>query len=277
MNTTTTDSTHAPSPSPAATPPLSPRGLALLPLAGALLRAPERLVGARAAEPGEALDEDERLAALAPKLLALTLIGAGVFGVVLGSYRGQLQYLYAGLKAPLLLLLPMLVGLPAIRAFHGACELQLSWSRLALAALLAVARTAVLAAALAPVLWLYLSLHPGYHAAILAMAMSLAVVGLPGLSTLTRCLPTGGHSRALATFASVAVLAAVLAQSGWLLRPFIVRPRAEISFLRPIEANVFSSLSSTSRSARRDYRRSWDAEAAGFLGRRGASQAEVKP
>ena len=51
-----------------------------------------------------------------------------------------------------------------------------------------------------------------------------------------------------------------------LLRPFVVRPRAEVSFLRPVEANVFTSLASTGRSARGHYR-GWDARGAGLLGR----------
>ncbi|GEM_PF-1133647 len=253
----------------------------LLRLAGVLLRSPERLLGEP--ETGrlglgqeddaelESRDSAERLAALAPGLLALTLFGGALFGIVLGSYRGDIQYLYAGVKTPLLLLLPVLVGLPAIRAVHGACELQLSWSRLGLAALIAVSRTAVLAAALGPVLWLYLSLGPSYHRAILAMAASLVLVGLPGLWTLTRCLPTGGHNRALATFASVAVIGLLLAQSGWLLRPFIARPTAEVTFLRPVEADVFSSLASTRRSAAGNYR-GWDMGGAGLLGRRAGSE-----
>ncbi|MCA9701654.1 MAG: hypothetical protein KC431_29305 [Myxococcales bacterium] len=245
----------------------------LLPLTGVLLRAPEQLL----ADPHgdrQHSDDGDRLAVLAPQLLALIVIGGATLGFVLGSYRGHLQYVYAAIKTPLLLLLPVLVGLPAIRAFHDACELSLSWSRLALAALLAVARTAVLAAAVAPILWLYLSMHPGYHDAVLAMAACLALVGVPGLWTLTRSLPSGGRNRPLATVASVAVLGVLLAQSGWLLRPFVVRPRAEISFLRPIEANVFSSLASTGASAKGHYG-GWDARGGGLFGRGQSTEVEV--
>jgi hypothetical protein len=231
-------------------------------LVGLLLREPERLLGV---DDGHDRSAD-KLAALAPRLLAITLIGTAMFGLVLGSYRGDVQYLYAAIKTPLLLLLPILIGLPAIRAFHDACEVAVSWSRLGLAALVAVARTAVLAAACAPVLWLYLSWHPDYHRAILAMAGCLVLVGWPGLRTLIDALPQGGRQRGLASFASIAVLGVLLMQSGWLLRPFVVRPRAEITFLRPIEADVFSSLASTGRAAQGHYR-GWDARGAGLLGR----------
>jgi hypothetical protein len=238
-------------------------------VAGTLLREPERLLGG--------LDDDEasaRLAMLAPRLLAITLLGAGLFGLVIGSYRGDVQYLYAALKTPLLLLLPILIGLPAIRAFHDACEVAVSWSRLALAALVAIARTAVLAAACAPVLWLYLSWHPDYHRAVLAMAACLCLVGIPGLTTLLAAMPQGGRARPLASFASLVVLGVLLAQSGWLLRPFVVRPRAEITLLRSVESNVFSSLASTGDSARGRYR-GWRAEGAGLLGRDEATRLDV--
>ncbi|MCA9686181.1 MAG: hypothetical protein KC457_28685, partial [Myxococcales bacterium] len=113
-----------------------------------------------------------------------------------------------------------------------------------------------------------------YHDAVLAMAACLALVGVPGLWTLTRSLPSGGRNRPLATVASVAVLGVLLAQSGWLLRPFVVRPRAEISFLRPIEANVFSSLASTGASAKGHYG-GWDARGGGLFGRGQSTEVEV--
>lgn len=238
----------------------------LLALTGVLLREPERLII------DDELDTQARLVELAPKLLALAVIGGAAFGMVVGSYRGSIQYLYAALKAPMLLLLPMLLGLPALRAFLAACELQLSWSRLALASLLAVARTAVLAAATSPVLWLYLSLQPDYHRAVLAMAGALVLVGAPGLWTLMSSLPNGGRNRPLAHAAALVVFGVLLAQTGWLLRPFVVRPRAEIALFRPIEANVFSSLHATQRAAQGRHL-DWKASRGGLLG----SDAQIEP
>lgn len=231
----------------------------LLRLSGALLRSPTSLIG------DDEASTREQLIVLAPKLLALTLIGGAALGVVFGSYRGDLQYLYAGLKTPLLLLIPVLLGLPALRAFLAACELCPSWSRLALAGLLAVARTAVLGASTSPILWLYLSLQPDYHQAILAMAGTLVVIGIPGLWSLLAALPEGGHNRPLAHACALIVFGVLLAQAGWLLRPFIVRPRADIALVRPIEADVFSSLAATRRAAKGDYI-DWQARGGGLLG-----------
>jgi hypothetical protein len=50
-----------------------------------------------------------------------------------------------------------------------------------------------------------------------------------------------------------------------LLRPFVVRPRAEIALFRPIEANVFSSLRATQQSAQGRYG-DWEARGGGLLG-----------
>jgi len=72
-------------------------------------------------------------------------------------------------------------------------------------------------------------------------------------------LPAGGRLRVCAHLASLVVVGVVLAQGGWLLRPFLVCPRAEISFVRPIEADVFSSVGAAWRSSRGDYR-GWEAE-----------------
>ena len=57
------------------------------------------------------------------------------------------------------------------------------------------------------------------------------------------------------------------AQTGWLLRPFIARPTAEVTFLRPIEADIASSLTRSTRSAAGDYRGSWDPEQQGLIHR----------
>ena len=54
-----------------------------------------------------------------------------------------------------------------------------------------------------------------------------------------------------------------LAQTGWLLRPFVSRPTAEVTFLRPVEEDVFSALSATRRSAMGDYSESWEASPSG--------------
>jgi hypothetical protein len=228
---------------------------ALLDMAVRVLRDPEAVVG----------DDPGQLARDAPRLLGLVLAGAATWGLVVGSVRGELQLLYAPLKAPFLWLIPVAVCLPVVRPWFDRDGDKVGTVRLAGAGLVAAARSALLAAAAAPVLWLTLSLHLDYHLAVLVMAASLAFAGLPGLFTVGRAL-SPGRPRWTVTLASVALLGGVTAQTGWLLRPFIVRPTAEVSFLRPVEANVRSALTATAASSVGVYD-GWEARPAGVLGR----------
>ena len=234
-------------------------------LTSTVLRSPSALV--------DHPDPRHALATFGPRLLAIGLCGMALFGLVVGSYRGGVQNLYAALKLPLLLLVPVVVGLPAVRALHAACDVEAPHARLALAAVVGMARTGVLAAACGPVLWLLYSIGIDYHLAILCMAGALALVGMPGLATVVRSLPAGGRHRGVASLLSLVLLGSIGAQTGWLLRPFIARPRAEVSFIRPIESDVFSSLSTAFASARGRYD-GWDAQAEGFLARERDQEAQ---
>jgi len=213
----------------------------------------------------QAADTSEDFSWLAPRLLGMVLVGATLFGVVVGTYRGGLQLAFAGVKMPVLLLAPIVVALPAIRALYGFCDVHTSYARIALAGLVGTARTAILAAALGPAVWLLYSLEPDYHLSILILAAALMLVGLPGMTVVARSLPDGGKHRWAAALGSMLVLGLVTAQAGWLLRPFVTRPTAEVSFLRPVEEDVFSSLGATTRSAMGVYS-GWDVQSQGLLG-----------
>jgi len=230
--------------------------------------------------PADVLDSPpEDQPTLAPRLLGITLFGAAVFGAVVGAYRGGIQVPFAALKMPLLFLAPVALGLPAVRALFGVDTDPVSWRRLGLAGLVGMARAAVLAAAFSPVLWLYLSLEPDYHSAILALAASLALVALPGLTTLAQALPRAGRRQVLATVGAVAILGVVTAQAGWVLRPFVARPSAEVTFLRPVEADVFSSLGASLDASQGRYR-DWEPQQRGLLSEgleRAAALEEVSP
>lgn len=204
------------------------------------------------------------LARLAPPLLGVTLVGGALFGLMVGSQHGGIQLLYASLKMPLLLLAPPLIALPVVHALWRACGVDPGWRRLSIAALAGMARSAIFAAAMGPVLWLLYSIDLDYHASVLVMTGTLALAGLPGIAALMRALPRGGDLRILATLGSAAALFLAFSQTGWLLRPFIARPTAAVTLFRPIEEDVFSSLGATNRSAVGDYR-GWDAERSGFL------------
>lgn len=230
----------------------------LLTLTSAVLRDPIAVVDAHSSS----LD----LGWLAPRLLAISGAGAVLFGAVVGSYRGGEQVLYAAIKLPLLLWLPPLLALPAIHAGWRACEVDVSYRRLAMAALAGMARAGVLASALAPVLWLPFSVETDYHLSVLMFAGCLVLAGLPGLTAIARAIPAGGHHRWLATIGSLTVVGLLLMQSGWLLRPFVARPTTAVALFRPVESDVFSSLGNTTAASLGLYQ-DWDASQDGLLSR----------
>lgn len=226
------------------------------------------LMSATLRDPASLVDADrETLAWMVPRLLVVVVLGAAVFGGVVGSWRGGAQTVFAAAKMPFLLMVPMAVGLPAVRALFSTVDDVIPWHRIAAAGLVGAARSAILAAALAPVLWLLWSVVLDYHVATLVFALSLAAVGGQGLLVVRHVLPAGRRP-ALAPLAplavSVALLGVVTAQTGWVLRPFVARPRAEVTLLRPIEADIFSSLAVTTKSAAGAYGE-WDPESRGLL------------
>lgn len=218
-------------------------------------------------EPRELVDDVDSIGGIpthAPALLAATAVGGALLGGVVGSHHGGLQTLYAAAKTPLLLLLPPLFALPAVEAAWALVGTPMSPRRLRAATLVGMARTAVLAAALGPFVWLWSSAGVDYHAAVMGFAGTLVLAGIPGLLTVLQALPRPSQLHRFAMLGSLVLLGAVFAQTGWLLRPFVARPSAEVTVLRPLEEDVFSSLQASQRSARGHYT-GWETHSSGFL------------
>src|SRR5690606_33500480 len=108
--------------------------------------------------------------------------------------------------------------------------------------LTAAARASLLLLALSPPLWLAYDLGLGYHAAAMAAAGAYALAGTAALGVLVRGLGDG-RERLLTVLAFVAVFFAAAGQTGWALRPYLVRPRtAEQPFVRAPEGTFIDSL-----------------------------------
>ena len=206
----------------------------LLQLGREILAHPEQTVE-RGSNPAD-------MAALIPRLLTLIFCGAGLFGLAVGSYHGGWQLLYATIKMPLVLLVPLLVTLPALRALYAQPGRPVSTARAAMAGLVGTARVAVLSTALVPLLWLLFSLQAPYPLAILAMAGGLALVGLPGLAAIGRSLAPDGAAGSPTRAATLLLVGLTIPQTGWLLRPFVVLPGARLSLLQPVCQDVFHGL-----------------------------------
>lgn len=160
---------------------------------------------------------------LVARCLMVIALGGAVFGASVGWYRGGLQTLAAALKIPVVTVLSMAICGPAFVVLSTNAERR--WTaRDALAAMLvAGARSSMLLAAMAPLLWLGIELGLGYHAVQLSAALAYGVAGLGGLSLLRKALGTGGNTAWAALGFSV-VFALVGGQSAWLLRPYIGAP-----------------------------------------------------
>jgi hypothetical protein len=208
-------------------------------------------------------DDPHILARLAPPLLFLACGGAALLGIAAGSTSGPIQATFAAVKTPALFLVPPLVVLPLVYTAAEAAGTKVQFSRLAIATLAGLARTGLLAAAAAPLLWLPFSLGTDYHLSVLLFVATFGVVMLPALGLIVRALPAGGSLRLPAMLGTTVLLALVTAQTGWMLRPFVARPAADVTFLRPVEADIFSSLGATTRSAQGDYNRDWQPESSG--------------
>ncbi|MDP2310121.1 MAG: hypothetical protein Q8P18_29155 [Pseudomonadota bacterium] len=234
----------------------------ILTLTSQVLRDPQAVVSAH--------DTPADLGWLAPRLLAISGVGAALFGAVVGSYRGGEQMIYAAMKLPILLWAPPLLALPAIHAAWRACDVDVSYRRLAIASLAGMARTGVLASALAPILWLPYSVQADYHFSVLLFAAMLTLAGLPGLAALASAIPAGGHRRWIAATGSLALVGLILAQTGWLLRPFVARPTTAVALFRPVEGDILTGLAATTASSLGLYG-DWDAERHGLLSREARS------
>lgn len=198
--------------------------------------------------PTHLLDEhgERELGRLAPRLLVMLGVSSAILGFSVGSHHSWEQGAYAALKMPLVFLLPPLLAVPAVAAAGDLLGLPASARRAAAAGLLAMTRIAIFALAFAPVAWLLSTVSQSYRVAALSTALHLAIAGFAGLSLLVHTAP--GAVRAAWT-TRVAMLGVVLAlfgtvaaQTGWLLRPFILKPELTPELFQAPESDVFTEL-----------------------------------
>ena len=192
---------------------------------------------------------EEGLRSLTLAALGTLALGAAAFGGVVGSFRGGEQILYGAVKVPLAMFAALVVCVPAFSAI--AASLGRPWPLRTIIALTvgAAGRAGLVLLAFAPVLWLAYDLGLGYHAAALAATGSYAMAGLAALGVLLRGLGDAKH-RAVTAAAFVAVFLAAAGQTGWLLRPYLVRPQTEeVPFVRAREGSFADALYVSARSA----------------------------
>ena len=186
---------------------------------------------------------------LARGMIAMIAIGAGIFGAVVGSYRGGRQIGYAALKLPLLLVGTLVLCAPAFVAIARAAGSRTSARGIIALTLGASARFALVLAGLAPVVWL-LQGAVGYHLVIVGIVAVCVAAGCAAAALLFRGLAAGGGAGRLAGLAFVAVYGVVGGHTAWMLRPFVVRPRTvDVPFVRDREGDLLESVTRSTRSS----------------------------
>lgn len=189
-------------------------------------------------------------ASLTRTLVGAVALGAGLFGAVVGAHRGGLQVLWCAVKVPLLLLLTLVVCAPPFVALARAAAVPLGARQVIALALGSCARFALVLVGLAPFVWLAEGWSMGYHRVILAVVAVCAAAGVAAGRLLFAGLARAGGAGTRVGLAFVALFALVGAQSSWILRPFVVRPRTErVPFVRALEGDFLGAVATSARSA----------------------------
>ncbi len=214
--------------------------------------------------------------ALVRALIASVAVGAGVFGAVVGAFRGGVQVVYCAAKVPMVLLGTLIVCTPAFVAVARAAGTRLGARDVVALSLGACARFSLVLAGLAPVVWL-LEGWCGYHSMVLLAFAACAVAGVAAGALLFRGLTGRPGSGRAAGLAFVAIFGLVGAQTSWLLRPYVVRPQTlGVPFVRQLEGDLPEAVWKSVRSALGIFDVSSRAPGAGD-GRRASRDAEPWP
>lgn len=187
---------------------------------------------------------------------ATIVIGCSVYGATLGLWRDGWQAVFTAIKFPLLIFLTC-----AGNAALNGCLSQLLGSRLGfrqttLAILMAFSVTAIVLAALTPVVLFFLTNAPPLgagrssvgHSTMLLLHVGLialaGVIGARRLFALIRATSAGVAAAWRVLFGWLAGSFLLGAQLAWVLRPFIGSPGLAVQFFRPhpLEGNFFESV-----------------------------------
>lgn len=193
--------------------------------------------------------DDRDIRAISLTSIFAIALGAAAFGGVLGSFRGGAQIAYGAIKVPLAVMATLALCAPAFHALAAVLGRPWPMRSVVSLALAAAGRSSLVLLAFTPALWLALDWGVGYHEAALAAAVAYGVAGLAALGVLLRGIGEGS-GRILTALAFMAMFFAVGGQTSWILRPYLVRPRAtSVPFLRDREGGFSDSLLMSGRSA----------------------------
>jgi hypothetical protein len=198
---------------------------------------------ARPVELGQAVQERRR--ALLVLCVSVVLIGAGIFGAVMGSWRSPMQALYTGMKLPLVILLTT-VGNGLLNGMLAALlGLNVTFRQSLVLVMMSFAITAAILGGFSSVAWFFILntpplsgstqlASPEYQLMQLMLASFIAFAGIVGNVHLLPLLTQWAKSARIARRVLLAWLAGNLllgSQIAWILRPFIWDPTGPIRFI----------------------------------------------
>lgn len=190
--------------------------------------------------------ERRRLSRAAFCVVAI-VVGAGIYGAVMGCWRGPLQALFTGLKLPLLFLLTTLGNALLNAMLAPLLGLNLTVRQCLTVILMTFAIAAVILGGLAPVaaflVWNVPPLTPAttlaspeYGLMQLLLFTFIAAAGILGNAALAPLIRAWSGRRGVARrvlFAWLAVNLLLGSQICWVLRPFLWDPVRPVEFLGP--------------------------------------------
>ncbi len=175
--------------------------------------------------------------------VTVILLGTGLFGAALGSWRAPMQALYGGVKLPMVLLLTALFNGLINALFAPLLGLNISLRSSLAAVLASFAICAAILGSLSPILAFLIWNSPplggegsgGTHSLILITNVgSLALAGVAGNFRLFQTLEALGNTpvarRVLTAWLAMNLILG--SQLSWVLRPFVGSPGLEVQFLR---------------------------------------------
>jgi len=190
--------------------------------------------------------------------VAVIMVGTGLFGAAMGSWRDPLQALYTAIKFPLIILLTTLGNGLLNAMLAPLLGVNLTVHQSLLAVLMSFTIAAAILGALSPVLaFLVLNTPPrspnasvtntAYNVLLLVQVAMIACAGIAANWRLLQLLrELSGSTRAAGKllFAWLAGNLLLGSQLSWILRPFVGSPVLDVQFLRPnaFQGNFFEDV-----------------------------------
>ncbi len=210
------------------------------------------------AETLESLRRDADLWRLSRIFVAISIVMAAIYGMVMGAtnllqgsemalHAKLLMVLISAVKVPVLFLLTLFIVLPPLYVSNAFVGSRLSFRQIVGFLMAACAVTATVLASMATVAFFFSLTSRSYEFIKLLHVVFFAYAGLTGIGYLVRCF--GRVARAAGRPLHGRILVAWLllymfvgTQLAWVLRPFVGSPGKEFQVFREREGNFYESV-----------------------------------